>query len=91
MTTAEKLKELFQNFVPFILEKNKRYGDSATNPVQIFSRLDPGEPICSRLDEKIQRIMNAEKLKKNDVADMLGYLSLLMAKKGWTHFDEFLD
>jgi len=89
--TQDKIEILFKNFSEFLKEKNKRYGDSAINPLKIFSKIEPNNPICSRLDEKLQRIMNGEILSKNDVADTFGYLGLLMVEKNWLDFNEFLD
>jgi len=89
--TQDKIEILFKNFSEFLKEKNKRYGDSAINPLKIFSKIEPNNPICSRLDEKLQRIMNGEILSKNDVADTFGYLGLLMVEKNWLDFNEMLD
>jgi hypothetical protein len=89
--TITSLTNIYKNFAQFIIEKNRRYGDSALHPLKIFSKIEPHNNICSRLDEKLQRISNADKLKKNDVSDVFGYIALLMAEKGWTTFEEMLD
>ena len=85
------IHDLMTNFGEFLQEKNRRYGDSALNPVKIFSKHEPENPLCSRLDEKIQRIMNADEIRKNDVCDLFGYIALYMIGKDWKNFKEFLD
>lgn len=90
--TQEKIEQVCDNFKKFLLEKNKRYGDSAINPLKLFSKHEPDNPICTRLDEKLQRIQASEEgIRKNDAADCVGYLFLLCVQKGWLSFDEFLD
>jgi hypothetical protein len=68
--------------------KNKKYGNVALDPLNIFAKYGG---IGQRLDDKLSRIKNAEELRKNDVADMLGYLVLLCKENGFENFDEFKD
>ena len=75
----------------FLLEKNKRYGNSALEPLRLFSKLEPGEQIAIRMDDKLSRIDNSSELRKNDVVDLMGYLVLLCVSKGWTDFTEMID
>jgi hypothetical protein len=75
----------------FLLEKNRRYRDSALNPNHFFSKLPPSEGIRVRIDDKLNRILNSSELRKNDVVDLLGYLVLLCCSEGWTDFDDLLD
>ena len=89
--TQQDIILLFDNFKDFLLEKNKRYGDSSQNPIQVFSKESAEGQIRARLDDKLRRIKNSDKLRKNDVADVMGYISLLMISKGWLEFTEFLD
>lgn len=89
--TQQKIEELFDNFKDFLKEKNRRYGNSAMQPTQIFSRTPADQQILNRLDDKLSRIKNSAELKKNDVSDVFGYIALLMIKNNWTTFDELLD
>ena len=91
MNTQESIEQLSNNFSQFLIEKNKRYGDSALHPQMIFSDVPADMQICNRLDDKLGRIKNSDKLRKNDVADVFGYLALLMIQKGWIEFDDLLD
>ena len=91
MDTQRDLNTLFKNFSYFINEKNRRYGDAALKPIKIFSKVEPDNQVCIRIDDKLSRIMVSEEFKKNDVADTFGYIALLMVSKGWLTFDEMLD
>ncbi len=81
----------FGNFKNFLKEKNRRYGDSALKPVKIFNKTDSKNSILIRLDDKINRIINSDEIRKNDMADILGYVALYMIANGWTDFDDLLD
>lgn len=61
-----------------LLEKNRKYGNSAIEPSRIFSKADPCEQLKVRIDDKLSRIMNAQGDEDEDpVTDLLGYLILL--------------
>lgn len=66
-----------------LIEKNRKYGDSALNPARIFSRADTVEQLKIRIDDKINRVRNQQNDEDEDVEmDMIGYLVLLrIAKK----------
>lgn len=60
-----------------LIKKNISYGNSALNPVRIFSKADPKEQLMVRLDDKLSRIKNYESFPgDNDIDDMTGYLVL---------------
>jgi hypothetical protein len=91
--TQEKITKVCDEIKALLLEKNKRYGDSALNPLCVFSgaRLGAEDSICIRLDDKIKRIMNSQEHRKNDIADLIGYLILLCCSKEWVTFNELID
>jgi hypothetical protein len=63
-----------------LIEKNKKYGDSALNPSRIFSKADAVEQILVRIDDKLNRIQKGAGLLANDedvIQDLIGYLVLL--------------
>ncbi len=67
---CEKLKEL-------LLEKNRKYGDSALNPVRIFSKANTLEQLKVRIDDKLSRLRNAQDDEDEDpTTDLIGYLIL---------------
>jgi hypothetical protein len=90
-TTQGKIAKVFDGMRDLVLEKNKRYGDSALNPIKCFSKVSADESIRIRLDDKLKRIMNASEIRKNDVADIIGYLSLLCVSRDWIDFKDLID
>ena len=86
-----KFERVGLNLGHLVLEKNKRYGNSALNPLNIFSELSAEEGIRVRLDDKLSRIRNSEELRKNDVADIMGYLILLSLANNWEDFSDLID
>lgn len=89
--TQQKIKELTGNLCNFLIEKNKRYGDSALHPRKVFCKEDGIVQLTARLDDKLTRLENSKELRKNDLIDLVGYIILLCIAKNWTNFDEFLD
>ena len=94
MDTQEKISTVFDRLKELVLEKNKRYGDSALNPINIFIK-DPNfnnsNSICQRANDKISRIYNSKELRKSDICDLIGYLCLLCIDKNWTDFKDQID
>jgi hypothetical protein len=63
-----------------LIEKNKKYGDSALSPTRIFSKADSIEQILVRIDDKLNRIQKGAGLLESDedvINDLIGYLILL--------------
>ena len=63
-----------------LLEKNRKYGDSALDPSRIFSKADPIEQLLVRIDDKLNRIQKGAGLLATDediIQDLIGYLVLL--------------
>jgi hypothetical protein len=60
-----------------LLQKNRKYGNSALKPLRIFSKASSEEQINVRIDDKISRVMQAESDEDEDVdRDLIGYLIL---------------
>lgn len=89
--TMQKIGTVCDGIKAILLEKNRRYGNSALAPLRVFSRSVPSEGIRVRLDDKLSRIRNAETLRRNDVVDTAGYLILLCVSEGWTDFGDLID
>lgn len=65
-----------------LLGKNVAYGNSALNPIRIFSDADDMEQLNVRIDDKLNRIKNKKIYAgDNDEDDLIGYLLLKKAKK----------
>lgn len=70
-TICDGIKEL-------LLEKNRKYGDSALNPIRVFSKSDNIEQIRVRIDDKLSRLRNQQQDEDEDVVnDLIGYFILL--------------
>ena len=75
--THEMIKRVCNEVSDFLVEKNKAYGDSAANPVRIFSRANPIEQIDVRIDDKLSRIARGSEYVGDDTElDLIGYLIL---------------
>lgn len=79
LRTQELIAEKCNAIRDMLLEKNAKYGSSATNPLRIFSKSDTVEQIKVRIDDKLSRIKNTGlKAADEDTAkDLIGYLILL--------------
>lgn len=60
-----------------LVEKNAAYGNSALEPVRIFSKATPTEQLLVRLDDKLSRLARGSAAGEDVVLDMIGYLILL--------------
>jgi hypothetical protein len=68
--TCEEIKRV-------LLEKNRAYGNSALDPVRIFSRADPVEQLNVRIDDKLSRFARGREYAGDDTElDLIGYLVL---------------
>ena len=77
-TTHEQIESTCNDIRDMLLAKNRKYGDSALDPVRIFSKATPVEQILVRLDDKLSRIQSAQADEDEDVIDdLIGYLVLL--------------
>jgi hypothetical protein len=61
-----------------LIYKNGKYGNSILQPLQALSDCKPFDVITSRIDEKINRILNNENDDEDAVLDWLGYLFFLL-------------
>ena len=62
-----------------LIAKNQKYGNSALEPLGVFSQLSSKEGLLVRIDDKLKRIKNGS-LQKDDedvINDLIGYLVLL--------------
>lgn len=65
-----------------LIEKNAAYGDSALNPVRVFSKAGTEEQIKVRIDDKISRLQRGSEIGEDTVLDLMGYLVLLRIAQG---------
>lgn len=77
-TFESDLDDVLQGVRNLLLGKNESYGDSALNPVRIFSESSTEEQIRVRIDDKLSRLARGSDYADEDtVEDLLGYLILL--------------
>lgn len=81
---TDKINKVISDLGQFLLEKNKRYGNSVMEPLGIFSKhISANAPqsynaVLARLDDKLNRIKNSNELRANDIVDLWGYLVFLI-------------
>lgn len=66
----------------FLLEKNEAYGNSALDPVRVFSKASAEEQLLVRIDDKLSRLARGGEYPGDDtLQDLLGYLVLLQVSR----------
>ncbi len=76
-TTEDEIRQVCGSLADLLVNKNRKYGDSALKPKQIFSKADPIEQINVRIDDKLSRIESNQSDDEEDAEwDLLGYLVL---------------
>ena len=86
MITQEEMRKRIElkclYLAKMLLEKNKSYGNSISDTINVFSDLDPIKQVELRIDDKLKRIKNNNsgvdhQFKNEDsVTDLIGYLIL---------------
>jgi hypothetical protein len=82
--TEKSISEICKEISDLLIEKNRSYGNSALDPVRIFSQSSSEEQILVRIDDKLSRFARGKEYQgDNDINDLIGYLVLLkVARKG---------
>lgn len=75
--TQEAIAQECDAIKALLLEKNEAYGNSATDPVRIFSKSSPEEQILVRIDDKLSRLVRGAAAGEDVVFDLIGYFVLL--------------
>lgn len=79
MIFKDQVNKVLSEISEMLIQKNANYGNSAIEPLGVFSYLSPEEGLKVRIDDKLKRIKNGS-LDKGDedvVNDLIGYLVLL--------------
>jgi hypothetical protein len=80
--TEKRISEILSSIETMLIEKNRAYGDSALEPVRVFSKSDTVEQIYVRIDDKLSRIERGHEYPGDDtIFDLIGYLVLLLIAK----------
>lgn len=88
---SEQLSTFLNSFEKLLMAKNKAYGNSALEPMNVFSKASSAEVISQQIDHKISRIKNSEEPVKNDVIDLMGYLTLYCLNQQWLDLKDLYD
>lgn len=83
MNTSQRIKEKCKRLEELLLHKNEKYGNSALEPLNIFSEANAVAGIKVRIDDKLKRIQNAGLVDETEdtLQDLAGYFILLMIAK----------
>jgi hypothetical protein len=79
MTTIELIDRECENIKALLIAKNKAYGNSFADPINIFSQATPEDQINVRIDDKLNRIKKGQEtdlVPEDTIIDLIGYLIL---------------
>ena len=75
--TMQLIKKKCAEIEEMLIEKNRKYGDSALKPMRLMSKSDPEEQINVRIDDKLSRLFSGQLDEDEDVIkDLIGYFIL---------------
>ena len=76
--TEREIRSVCNEIADLLVKKNRSYGDSALNPIRIFSKKADGfEQINVRIDDKLSRIARGtDEFNEDTELDLVGYLVL---------------
>jgi len=77
------IKKVCDNLSNLLQEKNDAYGNSALEPMKVFSKGSAVDSICARIDDKLMRIKNRgiNDDTEDTLYDLCGYLVLLIVAR----------
>ena len=84
---GEQVREVLHEIEELLISKNAKYGNSALEPIRVFSQLSEKEGLLIRIDDKLKRIKNGS-LDRDDedvINDLIGYLVLLKIHERYEH------
>ena len=81
MTVSEMIAAECDALKAMLLQKNAAYGNSAIEPLRIFSHADPEEQIRVRIDDKLSRLARGSAAGEDVEQDLMGYLVLLRVSR----------
>ncbi len=78
----QEILDVCNEIADMLIKKNKSYGNSALDPIRIFSKSDSVEQLKVRIDDKLSRFYHGKDYPgDNDIDDLIGYLVLLKVAK----------
>lgn len=87
MDTRDEIAAVCDDIKTFLIRKNEQYGDSAINPVRVFSKASAEEQLRVRIDDKISRLVRGNDSIESDsdiVDDLIGYFVMwkVLSRRG---------
>jgi hypothetical protein len=80
--TESSIKKVMSQIEDMLIAKNRAYGDSALEPVRVFSKAENIEQLYVRIDDKLSRVKRGHEYPGDDtISDLIGYLVLLLVAK----------
>jgi hypothetical protein len=80
--TEESIDRVVSEIKEMLIAKNRAYGDSALEPVRVFSKAENMEQLYVRIDDKLSRVKRGHEYPGDDtISDLIGYLVLLLIAK----------
>lgn len=79
--TEKAILDKCRKLAETLIDKNRAYGNSALNPVRVFSKASSTEQIRVRMDDKLSRMArgkNTGRVPEDTLLDFAGYSILLM-------------
>lgn len=76
-TFETSVRSVLDEIGEMLISKNRAYGNSALDPVRIFSKVDSAEQIRVRIDDKLSRLVRGSGAGEDVTLDLIGYLILL--------------
>ena len=76
-TFAEDVECVLTEILGMLVRKNAAYGNSALDPVRVFSKASTVEQLLVRIDDKLSRLKRGTPDGEDIERDLLGYLVLL--------------
>jgi hypothetical protein len=75
----QEIVETCNRICDMLIAKNAKYGNSALEPVRVFSKASTKEQLLVRIDDKLSRIKTTglEAPDEDTLNDLIGYLILL--------------
>lgn len=78
----EIVKEELKEIEKMLIAKNASYGNSALDPLCVFSQQNARDRIRVRIDDKLSRLARGNEFENEDtVKDLIGYLVLLRVSR----------
>lgn len=78
MNVEDAISAECQELERMLIAKNRAYGNSFAEPINIFSKVDARSQLYVRIDDKLNRLAKGHEYANEDtVMDLIGYLVLL--------------